>query len=718
MKKFLSGLALTGILSLAGCGGDGPAEPVVPEQKSLTHPVFDPINGVLPIPNDILFSGTADLTLNIPNGMESNPGDLIGQINRLDGWSSVAPFIVEFTDAIDPSSVSGNIRVFKVSTYRQTIEPVPGMQTITPTGPVVGIEKELSAAEIHVAAVSSTQVRLTPLVPLEPQAAYMVVVTDGVKDSNGLALTATAQYETSKSTSTLVGTSFEALEGLRVLVNYMVAAGEAAGIPAANNVLSFQFTTQSVYEVMSVVKQVADGTILQTMAAHPAGINAIIALQNTGMNTSMVNPALPGLGQIYVGQLNLPYYLTAASSPEDPSALFGSWKGQQGSNLTYFNKLPVATDTESVPVLLTMPSLNPATGGAFTKPDAGWPVVIFQHGITRNRTDMFAVADFFASQGYAVIAIDQPMHGLVDSTNPLFTGFAKDDVNGPIRERTFGVDYVTINEAGISLGADGSADPSGLHYMNLQSLSNFRDNFRQSAADLLFFAKAVSLADFDGVPGADFDSSRIHYLGDSLGGIAGANFLGYDDVVQSAALAYPGGGLTGFLKASAYVGGQLNPLIKAAAVAQGIDPDSAAYVAFYEQFIFAATTISDSGDPVLNAGMLKNSPIPLVIMQVPNDDIVPNNGFAVGQPLTGTEPLAAALMLDSVTAADLDANAIIRGGDAVRAFVKYNTGEHGNLVNPAADAAVRTSMQTGALSLFASGGMQFMLTDTTIIDID
>ena len=52
------------------------------------------------------------------------------------------------------------------------------------------------------------------------------------------------------------------------------------------------------------------------------------------------------------------------------------------------------------------------------RPPTGWPVAIFQHGLTRNRVDAVAIADAFASAGFVVVSIDLPLHGITP-TNPL-----------------------------------------------------------------------------------------------------------------------------------------------------------------------------------------------------------------------------------------------------------------------------------------------------------
>ena len=59
----------------------------------------------------------------------------------------------------------------------------------------------------------------------------------------------------------------------------------------------------------------------------------------------------------------------------------------------FANPFPVKTGDQTVPLLVTAPNAN--SGQA--KPAAGWPVVIFGHGITRSRADALAMADAAAS---------------------------------------------------------------------------------------------------------------------------------------------------------------------------------------------------------------------------------------------------------------------------------------------------------------------------------
>ncbi len=87
--------------------------------------------------------------------------------------------------------------------------------------------------------------------------------------------------------------------------------------------------------------------------------------------------------------------------------------------MTRFNPLPVPTTTPAdLRCWLSVPERRVRVRRGEVQA-GGWPVLIFQHGITRNREDMFAVADSFADTGFVVVAIDLPLHGITNQSDPL-----------------------------------------------------------------------------------------------------------------------------------------------------------------------------------------------------------------------------------------------------------------------------------------------------------
>ena len=588
-------LALSTTLLLAACGGSSNSDraaPTPPPTNGDGSPVtgvltarFDPSNAVLPLPNNLLLSGTTDLTLNPPVANPNNFGDPTVAIGTLDGWSTTGPMSTSFNASPSTASIvpGQTVRIFEVS-------------LTGPGGGTTGIVRELAGGTEFVTALapsdaSGRTLAIIPTQPLKQLTSYLVVLTNGIRDARGNDATSDQAYFLAKRPSALCanGQSTDpllpastacALEPLRQLTNSHLAVAAAAGIPRDKVVLSWAFTTQSITPVMQAVRSITEPGAAQ--------------LVPTGMTTAAAG--LPPVADIHIGTLKVPYYLSAPSQANPTAPLNTFWKAAPGAyvppfnaaglspastNITFANPFPVKTADINIPVLATIP--NAASGR--TKPATGWPVVIFQHGITGNRTHALAVSATLAAQGFAVVAIDLPLHGL-PSDSPFAIG------NTPFgaiaSERTFDVDYV--NNASGAPGQDGIADSSGTHFINLSSLLTSRDNLRQAVADLFVLTATLPSLDIDGNGTGDFDSSRMQFVGLSLGAIVGTSFLALEPNVNVGMLSAPGGGIARLLDGSATFG----PRIRAGLAASGVQAGTPTY----DSFMGAAQQVIDSIDPV------------------------------------------------------------------------------------------------------------------------
>ena len=702
---------------LAACGGSSNssrAVPVNPSNNNNGSPTtgvisarFDPTAGVLPFPTNLLLSGTTDLTLNIPVVDPNNYGDPKVALNALDGFGTVSPWTTSFSVPPKISTVVAGqtVRLFEV--------------TLTgPGGDVTGIVRELQpTADYVVAPVSSDTtnrtIAIVPTKPLRQLTSYMAVVTNGVTDAAGNDATPDQTYFLTKRTTPLCvgGVSQEpllpnatacALEPLRQLTGSQEAAAGSAGIAKDKIVVSWVATTQSITPVLQAVQnRTAQGAPAATLVAP------------TGMTLASLGVGLPPVADIYIGMIELPYYLGVPSQTSPKAALTGFWRAAPGAYVppfvgalnptstfvTFANPFPVVTTAQKVPMVLTIPNANSGR----SKPAAGWPIVIFQHGITRDRSDAFAIAATMAAQGYAVIAIDIPLHGITNPANPLFVG------NTPlaglgVRERTFNMD-LTNNSTGAP-GPDGLIDPSGSTFINLSSLLTSRDNIRQASADLFTLAKAIPTMRYAGPN--DFDGARIGFVGQSLGSIVGTTFMALEPSVQTAVLSVPGGGIARLLEASPTFGPRIRAgLLAAGGPAQGT-PD-------YDTFFGAAQTVIDSSDPInfalpSNAGMLpsKNLLLHEVVGggSVLPDQVIPNS--VAGAPLSGTEPLIRILGLASITGSTQSASGI-------RGATRFLVGDHGSLLSPAASAAATAEMQGEMASMIVSQGTAVQVANPSVI---
>ncbi len=671
-------ISIAAALALAACSDstdydfDGSRERAETEAAQLPSSTFEasfnPADQIIPFPNNLLMAGTEDGTINIPVEDENDLSNPQVALNALDGFSTTEPITTGFSQAMDPATVvlGDTVRVFEV--------------TSTAEGAVTGVTSELDASQlaVTVAGESMDTLAILPIQPLKESTTYMVILTNGIKNTADPASIAdkSISYYLVSGESALTG-DIAALEPVRQLTATFEAAAGTQGIAKNNIVLSWTFTTQSITPVMqAVIDQSAAGNIVVLPQGTPS---------------SAFNPALSGASQIHIGTLTVPYYQTAPTEENPLLALNGFWTAENGGFVTRFNPIPALTSEQTIPLLLSIPA-------AGTAPGSGWPVVIFQHGITRNRSDMLAVADGLAAAGIAVIAIDLPMHGVTDPASPLnIEGetFAALGAN----ERTFGLDLVN-NDDITNTTPDGIADASGTHFYNLTNLLNARDNLRQAVSDISTLRN--SIANIATVP---LDAGNIGFLGHSLGGITGTVFLAFDDDVGAASLAMPGGGLARLLANSPSFGPSINGALANNGAPQGS--------AEYEQFLTAAQTVVDSGDPI-NFSAQAAGKHPIHLMEVVggsggslSDQVIPNS--VATAPLSGTEPLIRLMGLDPIVATTGNGTAEVSGA------VRFVSGDHGSILNPAADPMVTVEMQTQVAKFLGSRGRLIEINDTSVI---
>src|SRR6185369_9041025 len=151
------------------------------------------------------------------------------------------------------------------------------------------------------------------------------------------------------------------------------------------------------------------------------------------------------------------------------------------------------------------------------RPAGGWPVAIFGHGVGGSKQggggggatggDSLALAASLAEQGIATIAINVVGHGF----GPLSTLTVTPSVGAP----------VTFLEGGRGTYQNGNGtteNNEGISSAAPRSIIRDRDGQRQTVADLMQLVQVIEGGmDVGGDGVADLASSRIYYLGQSLG---------------------------------------------------------------------------------------------------------------------------------------------------------------------------------------------------------
>ncbi len=680
-------LALSTLLILTACSSDNEnvADELNLDRGGFTA-YFDLTPGVnvIPFPNNLLYSGSLDGTLNIPVVDETDISDPKVAMNAQDGFSTVAPISTTFSSAIDSATLTpATVRVFEA-----TLNTFGGALPVG--GPLSGIVAELTFDVDFVATLSSVDssdstLVILPLKPLNPSSHYLVVLSDGIKSAAGSDPQTSAHYLIAKSGKPLVdevgvsqhpamdNATAATFESVRQLVNAQEAFLGLSGVDTSTVILSWTFSTQSVGNVL--------GTVNAVVKSLPAPVSALV-------DTLADSPL--GAADLYAGTLDIPYYLTAAADNHDAAPLGTWWQalnpafaGDLEKNLSFLNPLPVATGTETIPLLASVPK--------GIKPVTGWPVVIFQHGITQNRANLLAVADSLANAGFAAVSIDMPLHGLTGNETD---GSAAFRILG--LERTFDLDLAD-NSTGAP-GPDAVIDASGTHFINLSSLLTTRDNVRQAVSDLFTLNAALATMDFD-TGGPDFDTNNTYFVGHSLGGIVGSVFLALEPGVKDATLAMPGGGIAKLLDGSASFG----PKIEAGLAAKGVVKGSADY----ESFMGAAQTLIDSADPINYAADI-GAGRGVLLFEVLGDAVVPNNVLTdapagtVPSPLAGTDPLAFFMGLQAVN--------VTTTGTDLQTQLRFTAGDHSSILDPTSSLAVTQAMQKAMAT--------FLATDGGVVDVD
>jgi hypothetical protein len=724
MKRQSASSLIVAALLLASCGGNGPdvgpastssgngnpGGSTPPAQNGEGTALFQPLQGVLPYPTDIYFSGSTDGTLNIQPANALMP--LQASVNALDGFSTTAVIRAPFSSPLNPASLNAStVHVAQVVVDSATKATVGFTRKLT-----VGDDPATADISVGLARdvqVGNTILELRPLKPLVPttgpgatNVGYLVVLTNGIQTATGAAAQPDADYADFKAKlaadptcSAITNTSLNGL--CRLTGAHLQIAAQALQLNPANIVLTFSFSTQAALDTMAVLSNPAITTA------------APIAVANTGATTQAVVAQLPGTANLYRGTFQITYY-GARPTPQDPTApLTVSWQGNpspldpNSRLLTRFNPRPVATATFPIPILITVPNASSAGGGV--KPASGWPVVIFQHGLTRNRMDAVAIADALANadmdpstegtidgSGYLVASIDLPLHGIAGAdavpTNPFY-----DAAN----ERTFNLDFVN-NQTGAS-GPDGIIDGSGTHFVQVPNPLVTRDNLRQAAVDLLSLARSLPSLDLDGDGTPDVDPTRIHFIGHSLGGIVGTPFLAAASgaEVRTGELANAGGGVAQTIFDSPAFG----PRIKAALAAQGITEGST----LLAQFIRDAQTVVDAGDP-LNYIEAAKAARPLLLFQVVGGGTLPD----------GTASPSDQVVVNCSTQRLIDAGGFTQiaaagNNPATANHVNFLFGDHGSIINPAASAPTTLQMQSASAVFASSLGTNVRITVPSVV---
>ncbi|PMG61159.1 fumarate hydrolyase [Vibrio splendidus] len=542
-----------------------------------------------------------------------------------------------------------------------------------------------------------------------------------------------------------------------------------------NNISTTDLDSLYTFNVSSTVEDLA--TAVQNDDVFKSAFGQTAADQLTAAyNTNFSNAAIASI-QVYRGTIELPYFLSDSLTDDEWKTM--PWRSAMPSVLTILNILSSGSNEDKTAIATQLASLGitePATqlylaeyqqlligekltladgeqldsARIMTKysavpqiravksvpfvmfvPEGGaigsdLPILQYQHGITSVKESAFAYAMQHiggAMNGaapfkpYAIIAIDQPLHG----------------------QRALSADVVTT-------------PTTPTVYMNLEYLPVARDNIRQSAIDGLGVRFALNSA--TDAAFSNLDKANVSLFGHSIGAITGISSYTVGNTVlnpaidsmfsyTSATLANPGGGIAPFLLNS----GSFSPEIKHTVSLSSVTEYQAHYssncapvsksggLCFTEyyttlssdsasssdkaikatidstltSFMYAAQTVLDNVDPYNIASTTTG---PVLGIQADGDGTIPNSVAEI--PTAGTEPLFKKLSLVNTA---LDAS-----GTRVASYFDANSSAgHSTVISPSttgADVAANTEMtsQIVQFTLTQGNATGTLAVDDTLLD--
>ncbi len=621
MNKLLLSFAIASALGLAGCGGESLDEIKDDTQTGgevqipLSRVVYDPANGVLSPPNDLLLQGTTDGTLFMPGEKNAagahidapNYADPSTALGALDGWSTQNPFTValNFTSGVtlDATSVQQAGSVYLVETLMGDPASPDADCRAVPRGAACKSVASLTFGVDYVTRASGTSIAVIPLKPLKPATTYILVFTTNLKDSEGRSIAPSSTYELVKQDIATKPLGTAAQLALQGVINSFENAVSAESINKDDIIYTAAITTQSTAPVFATIKQL--------MAPSPLNNNTppSVLLTNTGavvsdllfpgqtVADSLADPRfIFKLAKLYTGTINLPYYLGAATADNPMAPLSTRWTARCDSGAI------IASLTDAQKTALEAGITDPAQAGndAFCKAASSGALRDFGLDKQRHLTKFNVIPKVNSTQTLAVqVTVPDEVRGAALGLVKPAAGWPvvmlqhgitskKEDmlaITGALSARgfaTIAIDHPLHGSRGF--GALNASNGNATVYMNLSNLLVTRDNLRQSIADMLGLRLGMN---FNNQPGL-LNTQDVQFLGHSLGAISGTSMVALANSttgsaqldalykVQSATLAMPGGAVANFLLESASFG----PTIKASVLLGAGGTTAAAYTEF------------------------------------------------------------------------------------------------------------------------------------------
>ena len=443
----------------------------------------------------------------IDDGLRAINTRYIAHVNSIDGFSTFGLWLFEVSQELDPASLPATPEASAAA--GSTVALINLTKSDADFGARIPIRIEQKEAVDTKKNHLFWYVVVRPTTPLKGLSTYALVLQQGLKGKDGTALAASAHFQIVSGQVAIEPTWSEdttllAAERDRLTPTLSALTSAPIGLAREKLLLAVDASTQSVEHDMTTIAEQYDSGALPAAAPNFDVTGDGKSDLFTAENLDTFPKDVPGISGSHWE--NIAAALRGTFRSVD-------FRAQDGDTSLPNRKRDFRYDEHGKPVPQNKDARIPVVIFFPKTGSEPFPVVIMQHGIYSSKESMYGIMGSTLKQGYAVALMDFPYHGERENEGVAIPPLEFIDFSYPLKAR--------------AAFMQGSLDQMQL----VRLLAGWKDDLFPAGGN--------------GKP--DIDTTRIGYLGHSLGGIVGTLTFSLSKSMSNFVSIAGGGGLVDFL---------------------------------------------------------------------------------------------------------------------------------------------------------------------------